>query len=343
MKYLKALHAAGVCLLLTSALTAQSILNVSYDLKLPNTYTNLQAAVTAASPGDTIHVYAHDLNYGGATVDKRLYILGSGYHPIDNQDSLNIQTYSRSSSIGNTYFNPGSEGSLLMGCEVFNWINISANRVTIKRNYIREEVVISNADSVEIIGNYFHNHSGCCQYFSIGVFSNSNDVICKNNIQQHLGSTTYKSVYVDDGSDALIQNNVFMDGTFIAWNSIVVDNIIHASNFIAHNSIVEHNIFTKNITAYADSNLINVNADSIFVGFPTQGGFSFDARWHLLPGSPAEGYAFDGGDCGAYAGAEPYKLSGIPWLPLIYELTPLESVIIENDSLQINIKARSEN
>ena len=59
---------------------------------------------------------------------------------------------------------------------------------------------------------------------------------------------------------------------------------------------------------------------NICKGYPTQGALTFDNRYELKAGSPAIGAGVGGIDCGAFGGETPYKLSGIPFVPLIYQV-----------------------
>ncbi len=45
-----------------------------------------------------------------------------------------------------------------------------------------------------------------------------------------------------------------------------------------------------------------------------------DGKYQLKPGSPAIGAGTAGGDIGAFSGANPYKLSGVPAIPRLTHL-----------------------
>lgn len=86
---------------------------------------------------------------------------------------------------------------------------------------------------------------------------------------------------------------------------------------------------------------MGVNVSLLFVGYPTQGSYSYDSRWQFQANSPAKAYGINGEDCGIFGGDSPYKLSGIADRPLIYSLDVPFSV--GGNNVNINIKIRAEN
>ncbi len=93
--------------------------------------------------------------------------------------------------------------------------------------------------------------------------------------------------------------------------------------------------------ARVDTNANFFGATNVFVGYPTQGSYSFDTRWQLTPTSPAKAAGLNGEDCGIFGGPNPYKLSGIHNRPLIYEVKA--PVYVPNGSdLNITVKVRAE-
>jgi hypothetical protein len=325
-------------------LSAQNIINVSKDLRLPDTYTSLQSAVDVASAGDTIHVHPHGLEYGNATITKKLVIIGSGYNIDEQDDSLGIRTFTENSKLGTISYNAGSDSSVIMGCEIGTLnLNDPVKYVKVLRNVVNSGIRLWGADSITINGCYIVGYIYYQSYYyaSIRMYNTSQGNICTNNLLTNV-STYNRSIIVNENSSALVQRNIMLAPTNEIDYSTVVDNVIRGGTMTSLNSVVTNNVFMANLTQYAGDNLIDQGSSGIFVGYPDQLTYSFDSRWMLAPGSPAIGYAFDGGDCGIYGGDHPYKLSGVPAVPLIYELTPVNNVIIENDSLHINIKIRSE-
>ena len=106
-----------------------------------------------------------------------------------------------------------------------------------------------------------------------------------------------------------------------------------------------NNLFGNNVPALdgVDGNVVSVPTNTdVFVGYATQGDYSTDGRFQLLPSSPAIGAADDGSDCGAFENnLNTYVLSGIPnRAPVIYNVVaPLQGTV--QDGINVTIKARS--
>lgn len=60
-----------------------------------------------------------------------------------------------------------------------------------------------------------------------------------------------------------------------------------------------------------------INQSTIFVGSTNN---STDGQWQLLANSPAKSAGSDGSDCGMFGGATPYQLSGLPPIPVVYDI-----------------------
>ena len=354
MKHLSALLLAAFPLFLS----AQTIRVVSNQaIGLGAFYTNIQSAVDASSNGDIIYVYPSSVNYSSANISKKLTILGPGYQTLLNP-SLGIQTYIGDGTLENITFLVGSEGSLIMGCNV-NQIHVSnASNIILQRNKIRYNILINNSSNVLVTQSYF-DYSDGGGFYLLQVQNNCSSIIVRNNI---FHGTHYLPVYcgwqcnytdnlqVDGSCNAQIENNIFHDRVQIN-NSTFRNNISYYDNFsntneavAATNCIIYDNVFHSPAALPTGSyhNLTNVPLDSLFVGYPTQGAYSFDSRFQLLPYSPAKGYATGGVDCGAYGGVELYKLSGLPFIPLIYQINA-PNAATSSSGLNVNIKVRAEN
>ncbi len=88
-----------------------------------------------------------------------------------------------------------------------------------------------------------------------------------------------------------------------------------------------------------NGNQSNVDMTTVFVG---EEGNSTDGQYQLKQGSPAIGAGYDGEDCGAFGGATPYILSGLPAIPAIYFfISP--AVGSSATGLSVQIKAKAHN
>jgi hypothetical protein len=80
--------------------------------------------------------------------------------------------------------------------------------------------------------------------------------------------------------------------------------------------------------------------ETVFVGTGSP-----DAQWQLKAGSPAIGTGFgstpqDPVDAGMFWGDKPYKLSGIPGMPVIYEIN-VQAVGSNSDPIKVTLKVKS--
>ncbi|RZM03767.1 MAG: hypothetical protein EOO88_56335 [Pedobacter sp.] len=141
-------------------------------------------------------------------------------------------------------------------------------------------------------------------------------------------------------TNCLLRNNGISNINLNISNSYVSNNIFLNSNLSAVNSTVKYNIATNNILPAGNNNQNNVPASSLFFT-----GGSTDASWQIKPGSPASGAGEPLGgitpDIGAFGTATPYRLSGIPPIPTIYELTVPASVPTTATTMSITLSTRS--
>jgi len=302
-------------------------------------YTDLTTAYNAASPGDTIIIYPSPYTYSGQTVTKEIHFIGLGYHadPI-SQPSLGIKTFLYSAVIGHINFNSGSDNStaesLLLGsmnmnnvsgcvvfrCETTSMINLEVS----SNNYFR---------------SCFLGGSGPPHSTHIRLDGSSNNVI-ENCIFSHLNLPNNITTSGYSTINTVAANNIFSGNTTLL-NSFLYNNIYTSGNSLGEMNLVSNNVFFTG-TPGTDENGNIYGATNVFVGYPTQGSYSFDSRWQLAQNSPALGAGVDGVDCGIFDGQYPYKLSGILSRPLIYELT-VPPYVPDGSDLNITVKVRAEN
>jgi len=356
--------------LICNILFGQNIINVNNTATSVTTqYTTLQAAVTAAVDGDIIYLYPSPTTYGNATINKRLTITGPGYN-VQQNPSLQINTYVSNSIIGEITYTTGSNDGIITGCD-FNYMVLNGQtNVQITRNKIRNRIYLSNTTNILVEGCYFElvSNNSCIgvgadgNWANISANTNNNSLIIKNNLffareertpscnNCSSGTAFMDNLLIGSTSNAIIEYNIFRDHCHFG-NSIVRNNIF-LSTFqvncavptIQNNggNLFENNLLVANQTGLGATNIINVPEESIFEGWPTQGSRSFDDRFILKAGSPATGAGIGGIDCGAFAGATPYKLSGIPFIPIIYQINAPASGTAAS-GLNVNVKVRVSN
>ena len=130
---------------------------------------------------------------------------------------------------------------------------------------------------------------------------------------------------------------------YTVTNSIFLTSNGTASSGAGTGSIILNSLFevSSSVNASSNQNIFNINPSDEFIGYPNSTP-SFDAQYQLSETSQAIGYATDGGDCGIFGGDNPYVLSGIPSIPMIYDFdVPLDATT--GDGIDINIKVKSQN
>lgn len=289
-------------------LLAQVVRTVHNQDMVLGQYQTIQEAVDAAIAEDIIYIYPSTQAYGSATIDKPLKIYGPGYKAVSNP-SLEITTLLRDAEVSILSFEAGSDNSVLEGVNVAVVLVDMADNILIRRNYIRGDINLLDSDHSFISANYFAGGFRGVQKDHLEL-DNCQNVVISNNVfyafhielsQASLGSCGNGSdnIEVKSNSSAIISYNVFRDRV-ICSNSQVTNNIFLSwtpsqcqSSHVhikADNSAVSNNILTfSNSSNYGNPSNQIVDKASIFVGYPPSNGFSFDARYQLLPSSPVVG------------------------------------------------------
>lgn len=311
--------------------------------RAPEHFANLQAAVTAASHGDTI--YLAPGNVGGATVNKKLSLIAGGYDHMANDSVYQLQVPSGNSTISNTIeFIAGADSSMVQGCSIHSLRCTNVIAVRIIRNLIYNKSVlgyglfVSGSTGIEVISNFFDYMTGTRLLLS----TSTQNRISGNIFFQPFNQT---NLNVQGSADAYVDGNVFTTQVAISVNSVFSNNIslCNSCNSLATSSSqVFNNIFAGNAAGVNSSNIVNYGEAGICIGWPNASGYSFDKRFQLAPGSPGVGFASNGGDCGAFGGPEPYKLSGVPARPLFTDFSQNTSVPTSG-LLQVSIKVNAQN
>lgn len=306
-------------------------------------YTDLQAAHDAASSGDTLYLEASPTSYGSLTISKKIHIFGTGYFLGQN---LNLQANVATSKVYDILFAAGCDESTIQGLVVTHAIQTSGgdpafSDVIISRNYIEGGIYFSTAGLVEdifIMHNFIRGSFNT--FYSVRTLGTSNkNLIVLNNIFDY--GSVYSYIAFHTQTSGVFTNNIFANSSITVVNSDFQNNILvqpSVSNLAANT--FSYNICTGTQFPAGNNNQQNVNNASIFVGYPTQGSYTSDNRYELLPGSPAEGAGNGGVDCGVFGGTQPYVLSGIPPIPTIYKF---ESPSVVTGNFNITVSTRSNN
>jgi len=304
-------------------------------------FSNLQEAIDSAEVGDTLLVYPTGFSYGNnITIDKSLTIEGMGYQ-FNNflQPALNIQTANYNATIGTLHI-PGVENVTIKGLYMGNLIISNALNINIKGSYIQSGY-IENSENAAILNCFIGvGYNGAPNVGQVNIYSlNTDGIIVSNCLFSHYHSNnTYHNLFIDpDCGNAIVKNCIFNDDVYI--NNTDFNNNIHFLGNIVHtNCEITNNVSTNTYNGSPPGNLYNVPTASIFVGLPTQGSYSFDNKYQLLPNSPARDYGINGVDCGVFDGDFPYRLSGITSRPIVSELVAPTSTY--NDEMEITVRVK---
>ncbi len=262
--------------------------------------------------GDTLYVYGSPTSYGTITISKVLTIIGPGYFLNENEG---LQQNISSAYIDVITLNTGAMGSVISGIKI-GTLSVNCNDAIIQRNYINTINITYTANCI-IMQNYIEQGSN-----AVNMSSAVNYILANNYIGWTPG---YRAMQIYYASSGLIYNNI-INGTCSIRNAEMYNNIFigignqgwYNWDYVSSCSI-HHNIFgsvqyfdwTGRITG--EDNQINVSAQ-VFLNTGTS-----DGRFQLCEGSPAISAGMNNVDCGIYGRLAPYKLSGIPTIPTIYE------------------------
>ncbi len=154
-------------------------------------------------------------------------------------------------------------------------------------------------------------------------------------------------------NNLIITNNTFTtDGNALVYidGATIENNIFASGNFSdCDNNVIRYNVFTRSREAAFDdrseSNTINNNLfgaviSQLFVVASPAATGEIDNTFRPGPDSQATGAGVDGIDAGAFGGATPYRLSGMPAIPSIFELSTT-GVGNNETGMKVTIKAIS--
>ncbi|RLD21947.1 MAG: hypothetical protein DRI69_02655 [Bacteroidetes bacterium] len=358
------------CFVYTSSYA--DIITVSNDVDSPGQYTSLQAAINAASVGDTILVSGSPTNYGSVTINKRLTLFGSGYDPANTFAKVTyltnvtlarfdaVQSASGTKISGfnldRVYINNNDPDTMkditIERCLVSIAIYFQSFNVSDYRNVTVQNCVFTSASTNISFGNYsgvlHFNHIFRNNIFNgviVGDISSSVNytnlslVSFRNNILTGSGTGTI----LDEVKNAVFENNIFFrkdagnndsDGSSAHCNGCAFD------NNITYQSAFDTIPYGNNV---GSGNLIAT--DPMLVNYPITGAaFSFSHDYTLMGGSPALLAGTDGTDIGITGGAAPFVVAAPPRIPQMTSiLIGPPSAVPLNGTLQIQFTARKQN
>ena len=316
-------------------------------------YSSLSSAISSSSvkAGDTLYVEGSSTSYGDITLNKSLVILGAGYFLSDNDST---QFFAYPSKLDRLSISSGAQGSFIAGLYISyssndNTVTINTDNITISRCFIENTCssvyfpinINSGVKNITIKGCFIYSYN----YEAINLSGSNDNITISNNIIKCGTKTSGKTaIYMPTScKNTYITNNVII-GDLYAYSSYVANNIqIRGSLYndqTNYYSIFYNNIGNSTQFGTTNGNQSNVNMTDVFTYGPS--GENVDNHYRLKAGSPAIGAGYSGEDCGAFGGSDPYKLSGLPAIPAIFNGTMPSPTnwYPTSTSINVNIKAK---
>jgi hypothetical protein len=362
MKTLKIkLFSALLCSLFFSNLHS-TVWTVSNDASRPAQFTTIPAAVTAASPGDTLRIAGSNTQYEGVILYFPMTWIGEGANNPNGFSTRigNLNLYRLNSSLGSSgskfygihftqvYMDPDFTGATVEQKVLTD--------ITFERCRIEGQFFFNNAQQQKITNVFIRN---CVFNGSLnlgGTAQNSNKITSIfTNCVFDGGSTINAAITNVLNGGVIIRNSLFLNiasPRFININGVIVENSIFYKSEPtgAINSVFNNNICylaNSNTIPYGNNagsgNLINVNP--LFVNYPPLGAnFAWTHNYGLQVGSPAIGTGSNGTNIGLTGGNAPVNnIPGNSRIPVVTGLTLPTSSVPVGGTLEINIQAISRN
>ncbi|MEY3397829.1 MAG: hypothetical protein RL220_423 [Bacteroidota bacterium] len=316
-------------------------------------FSSLTDAISAASSGDTIYLYPGTNSYGNITLNKQLFILGTG-HKVDYTTMTPL--------VGAITFTNGSTGTVIKGIRM--WYITTPSGIT-SNDVLISGCEIAAQNPFSLTGDAIMNAwiiEGCVVWNqSNGMAFNGPNVqnwILRNNI---INLTSGSGEFIKYATNMLVENNILIQTGSSAGNSIFGpqctgvtfrDNIVYYTISIPLANTMgscTSCILENNITYSPNTTLANLpgtnqnNTDPVFVNVPSSNPeFSYTKDFHLAAGSPAIGSGTAGDDIGVFGGIHAFRPEG--WsntMPRVGNLIPLNNSAPPGGQLLFNLKAGS--
>ncbi len=282
------------------AMAAQAkILRVSNVEGSSALYKNINAAINAAEEGDTIMVDASPMTYGNVSVTKRVVLLGPGYWLQENGI---IQEGGETAEADMSIY---VDGVVIKGFTLGESIYIHGARTVVNRCKVGKIELHNGANNCIIHQNY-------CEYigpYSLTDWKTSNHQIT-NNIM-----TGHNQYYI-----ATMTNSLF------AYNTCIgnVPSMMGDGKEYVSDCTIEHNVFIDTPAIDSSNNMENNKVLKTWPYTETM------VDKEVLAAAPNL-------TDGAFAGDDPYILSGVPAGPVIQNLI-VPTTVEKGSKMSVTIK-----
>jgi hypothetical protein len=340
-----------------AATYAQTIATVNNTPGTAATYRTLQGAVDSVATGSIILLQPAANSYGQVTINKLVSIFGAGYM-LNQNPAPNTQANPAESIVDLVTFTNGSNGSMISGLS-FN------NRST---PYPYQRIDIANTSDITITRCYITRDGGSAFITS----TNASNIVARQCIFYH--TTAPQTILIAKTSNNFQFYNCIFDGVGHNWGMSAdipttavlfrnctfkqylggvlpngITNITYINNVIFStvgagttipSAAAANNVGNVSFSSGNASNITNAKEEDVLVLNTDPNIISMDGKLSLKAGSVAINYGNDGKNAGAFGGAEPYVLSGIPIIPNIYAAETLGTAT-GSGGLKIRIKAKA--
>lgn len=286
---------------------SQSLICIQSGNNPPVFETDIDKAISKAKSGDYIYLPGGMFTANNLSINKKLYIIGAGYHP----DSSKATSTTEISGIS---FYQGSDGSVLTGVSSAGTIIIQDSNITITRckapNIIMNTYSSSNVRITENILLAID-----CNYSTSNILISKNIIyyhvkninlpfVLSNNIFLAHGSGQYPLVAISNGR---LENNIFYQNLSSQVVYVGISNVFQNNLFSADSTAINSN------TSY--SNIFNEPQANIFLNFNGNSQWEKAHNFHLKTTCSGINAGTDGTHIGLYGTNLPFKDGGIPFNP----------------------------
>ena len=336
-------------------------------------FTDLQTAIDASAPYDTLYVHASPTAYPDVIIVKPIVIFGEGALP-DQQSQIKTDIHGIS-LVYSTNFSSNAGGSKIYGCRI-EYLTIGTGNVngvsdiTLERNQISTMSFNQGPPPIYTLG--IHNNIVATNNLIASIYGLiMSNCVFLNNI---MGGT---SIQMGGSYNNLFANNVFLGNSQGFGGAQIMNNLFmkyqgdnQDNNIFGSNCSFVNNVFSNGASFCSGCGISQINnifnAGAVVVQSPAGQGVLWDSgyanypntvfpNFHLLSTSVGVGFGTDNTDVGIYGGAFPwtdytsnpdarYLYYAPPkQLPVLQQLIVLNPTATPSGQINIQFKAKSQN
>lgn len=325
-----------------SLLLVSNIYSATHTVDIDNPdsadFGDLDSAISEASPGDTLLLAGSSNSYGNASLDKELHLIGPGWNIKENFPDASPAQGAQIDLI--TFKNDSASGSSFTSLQITALALSNVSDIMIQRVRPRGDsptatttVSMSNVANIYLRQNYRLSISG------YATNPNIDNLKVLNNILAHRTRI--------HATNAQIEHNLILDGPFDIAGATLRYNILFPGSDASvdlSDSLAEYNVSNQSSSTdplgkgfwAGDNNVNDAEAATLFVEAGT-----FDSQYKLAPKSDASNINKTGIDAGPFGGSRPYVLSGMPSVPVIFQIEA-PATAEAGELISISFKATAE-